>query len=188
MKKIIALFLVMLVASCSSTKPNFYQPIGVRELDVSYKDFKDTIRVSNVILPNLVARPQITTLGEDDYSLEINEFNRWGSNLDKLIQQAINVNLSNIFTNAMVENQSAIRKDYKYDVAIEINDLTGRLDEFAKLDASYFIRNKNGKIIKSKNFYKAKAFEGGYDKYVKTISIMLGDLSQAIANDIVNLK
>ncbi|MBR5154290.1 MAG: membrane integrity-associated transporter subunit PqiC [Alphaproteobacteria bacterium] len=188
MKKIVIMLFMIMMSGCMSSKPNFYQPIGVKESKVSYKDFKDTIRISNVMLPNIMARPQITTLGKEDYILNIDEFNRWGGSVDKLIQQAINDNLSNIFENAMVENQSGIRKNFKYDVAIEFKDLIGRLDEYAKLDASYFIRDKNGKLIKSRNFYKANAFEGGYDEYVNTLSLMIGELSDAIANDIVNLK
>ena len=73
-------------------------------------------------------------------------------------------------------------------IAIEIKNLNGRLDEYAKLDASYFIKDKNGKVIVSKDFYKASAFEGKYVEYVKTISAMLGELSDAIANDLVNIK
>ena len=188
MKKVIYLFLMLGLFGCVSKKAYFYQPIETKEPKVFYKEFKDTVRISPIVLPQIIARPQITTLGKKDVELIIDEYNRWGAGLDKLIVQVINDNLSNIFENAMIVNQSSNRKGYKYDVAIEIKNLNGRLDEYAKLDASYFIKDKNGKVIVSKDFYKAKAFEGEYVEYVKTISDMLGELSDAIANDLVNIK
>ena len=188
MKKIVGLLLVVMLCGCFSSRANFYQPVGVIDGNASVKEFKDTIRISPILLPSIVARPQIITLGKEEYNLNVDEFNRWGGSVDKLIMQAVNDNLSYIFPNAMVVNQSGIRKNFKYDVLIEIKTLMGRLDEYAKLDAVYFIRDRNGKTNKSKNFYKANAFEGGYDEYVKTISDMIGELSMTIADDIVNLK
>ena len=188
MKKIIILILMLGVFGCASKRAYFYQPVETKEPKVFYKDFRETVRISPVVLPQIVARPQITTLGEEDVELIIDEYNRWGTGLDKLIVQVINDNLSNIFENAMIVNQSPNKKGYKYDVTIEIKNLNGRLDEYAKLDASYFIKDKNGKVVVSKDFYKASAFEGKYVEYVKTISAMLGELSDAIANDLVNIK
>ena len=152
MKKIVGLLLVVMLCGCFSSRANFYQPVGVIDGNVSVKEFKDTVRISPILLPSIVARPQIITLGEEEYNLNVDEFNRWGGSVDKLIMQAVNDNLSYIFPNAMVVNQSGIRKNFKYDVLIEVKTLMGRLDEYAKLDAVYFIRDRNGKTIKSKKY------------------------------------
>ncbi|MBR5599223.1 MAG: membrane integrity-associated transporter subunit PqiC [Alphaproteobacteria bacterium] len=188
MKKIIALFLFVGIVGCSSNKANFYQPIEVKEPKVSYNNFKDTVRINPIMLPQLVARPQITTLGDDDVELNIDEFNRWGAPLDKLIAQVINDNLSNIFSEAIIVNHSSFRKNYKFDVTVEFKNINGRLGEFAKIDAVYYIKDKNQKVIKSNNFYKTNTFKGGYIEYVKNISAILGELSETIANDLVSIK
>lgn len=50
-----------------------------------------------------------------------------------------------LLPNAMIENQTTLKKNYKYAVTVEILDMSGRLDEMAALKASYFIRSKQGK-------------------------------------------
>ena len=188
MKKIGIFILSSLLCGCFSPIPNFYQPVSEKKVDVVYNNFKDTILIAPVIVPSEIARPQIVTLGNEDYEVKIDEFNRWATQVEKMIQRVMNNNLSLIFNNAQIENQSTLRKDYKYAVNIEIQELSGRLDEKAMVKASYFIRNKSGKIVKSNSFYEIVAIKGDYDAYVPAISNILGNLSKNIANDIVKIK
>ena len=67
---------------------------------------------------------------------------------------------------------------------VEITELNGRLDEMASLKASYFIKNKNGMIVKSGKFDKSITFEGKYDSYIEALSVLISDLSIEIAKKI----
>jgi uncharacterized lipoprotein YmbA len=188
MKKIGVFLITFMLFGCFSPASKFYQPIYVKKQNVSYNEFKGAVLLYPVLLPAEISKPQIVTLGKEDYEVRIDEFNRWASQIEKMIQRVINNNLGLIFNNARIENQSTLRKDYKYAINIEIQELSGRLDEKATVKASYFIRNKSGKILKSNNFYEVVAISGDYDAYVPAISDILGNLSKNIAKDIIEIK
>lgn len=184
MKNIFAIFIIALITGCSSPTPNFFQPVLVVTGNEVYSDVKGVILINNVLLPAEASRPQITTLGKEDYEVKIDEFNRWGASLEKLVMRVLNNNLGFYFPNAIIENQSTLRKNYKYAIAVEITEMSGRLDEMATLKASYFIKNKNNNIIKSAKFANSVKINGGYDEYVPAISTLLGELAEQIAQDL----
>lgn len=186
-KKTLVLVLVMLLASCGSPAPKFYQPIALKTAELDYPKFKKTILIQPIILDAETSRPQITTTGQKDFELKIDEFNRWGAAPDKLIQRVIAQNLATYFPNADIESQTPLRKNYAYAVAVEISEMSGRLDDFAALEAVYFIKNSNGKIIKSGKISERVAIEGGYDVYIPAQSRLLGAMSAQIAADISEL-
>lgn len=184
MKNIIAVCIIALIAGCSSPTPNFYQPVSVITSDMVYPQVNGVILINNVLVPAEANRPQITTLGRRDYEVKIDEFNRWGASLEKLVMHVLNNNLDFYFPNAVIENQSPLRKNYKYAVAIEITEISGRLDDIAVLKASYFIKNKNNNIIKSAKFANSIKIDGDYDEYIPAISTLLGQLAEKIAVDL----
>ncbi len=188
MKRFWLLLLIFTVSACASKNPNFYQPVALNESQQVYADFKQNILVDNILLPAVQTKPQIATLGDENYELKIDEFNRWGANPDKLIQQVINDDLSLIFPNAIIENKTTLRKNYKYAVWIEIQKMSGRLDENALLQASYFIKNKRGRILKQGQFKQDMAIDGDYDAYIPAQSKLLSLLAKAIADDLIALK
>lgn len=188
MKKTLIAMLAALTAACSSPTPNFFQPVAMKTAEQTYPDVRKTILINQVLLPAEAARPQITTLGKKDYDVKIDEFNRWSASPERLIQQATNENLSLYLPNAAIENQSPLRKNYQYAVAIEIQEFNGRLDKFATLKASYYIKNKQSRIIKSGRFSQSAEIDGAYDKYVPAQSRLLGALSQQIASDLARLS
>lgn len=188
MKRFWLLLLIFTVSACASKNPNFYQPVALNESQQVYTDFKQNILVDNILLPAVQTKPQIATLGDENYELKIDEFNRWGANPDKLIQQVINDDLSLIFPNAIIENKTTLRKNYKYAVWIEIQKMSGRLDENALLQASYFIKNKRGRILKQGQFKQDMAIDGDYDAYIPAQSKLLSLLAKAIADDLIALK
>ena len=187
MKKIVLLFLIFVLTGCASPKPKFYQPIVVKTSETSYPQFKSAVLLQQLLLPAEVARPQITTIGEDNYELKIDEFNRWGATPEKLFQRVICQDLESYLPNGTIEIQSPLRKNYKYAVAIEISEMGGKLGEDAVLMASYFIKNKSGYIIKSGKLTDKVAISSGYDDYVMAQSKLLGMLSAKIAADLSRL-
>lgn len=187
MKKIWLLLFMLLISACSSPTPRFYQPVTVKA-EMTYPKVKGLILLRQLILPAEATRPQITTIGANDYELKIDEFNRWGATPNKLFQRIINQNLGYYLPNATIENQTSIKKNYKYSIAIEIIDLIGKLGHKATLSASYFIKNSDGKIVKSGKINEQIALDKyGYDAYVLAQSRLIGVLSAQIAADLNTL-
>ena len=187
MKKLLLLILIFVVSSCASPQPRFYQPVAMKSTDVSYADFRGTLLISPVLLPAEAARPKITTIGKNDIELKIDEFNRWGAAPEKLIQSVIRQNLGYYLPGATVEVQTPIKKNYKYAVTVEISEMGGKLGKEALFAASYYIKNSNGKVIKSGKIRESVAIETGYDAYVLAQSRLIGALSAQIAADISRL-
>ncbi len=188
MKKTLVAVLALLAAACSSPTPHFFQPVAIHTSDAAYPSVNATILINQVLMPAEASRPQITTLGKKDFEVKIDEFNRWGATPERLVQRVLNENLSRSLPNATIENQTPLHKNYKYAVAAEIQEMSGRLDETAILKASYFIKNRQGAIIKSGRFAKNIKIDGGYDAYVPAQSRLLGELADAIAADLAKLK
>lgn len=187
MKKLIAISCFLLMCGCASQQPNFYQPVAIKTAEVSYPNFKGIVLLPSVIMPAEVSRPQITTIGKTNYELKIDEFNRWGASPDKLIQTTLNQDLSFYLPSATIENQTSLRKNYKYAVAVEVTELGGKLDERANFSASYYIKNEDGKIIKTGEIKKSMNIRGGYSEYVEAQSQMIGNLAAKIATDLSKL-
>ena len=181
MKRYILLVFVAMISGCFSPTPHFYQTVSMANNNIVNVKFNKTVLVNHVIVPSDVSRLQITTLGKNDYEVKIDEFNRWSTQVDKMLQKVINENLSSLLPNAIIENQTTFRKNFDYAVLVEITEFSGRLDDVATLKASYFIKNKNGITIKSGKFDKSINFEGKYANYIETLSILISSLSTDIA-------
>ena len=183
--RIFLLFVLLgLISACASPEPNFYQPVALENPNTVFSNVKSTILVNNVLLPAEVSRPQITTLGDENYELNIDEFNRWGATPERLFQNVINENLAYLLPNAVIENQTSLRKNYKYAVAVEVTKMSGRLEEKAFLEASYFIKNKDGAVIKTGKFYNDMNIKGKYEQYIPAQSKLLAEMCEKIAKDL----
>ncbi len=181
MKRYILLVFVAMLSGCFSPTPHFYQTVSINNNNSINTKFNKTILINQIIVPSEVSRLQITTLGKNDYEVKIDEFNRWSTQVDKMLQKVINENLSSLLPNAIIENQTTFRKNFDYAVLVEITEFTGRLDDVATLKSSYFIKNKKGITIKSGKFDKSINFEGKYDSYIEALSVLINDLSVEIA-------
>ena len=73
MKRFWLLLLIFTVSACASKNPNFYQPVALNESQQVYADFKQNILVDNILLPAVQTKPQIATLGDENYELKIDE-------------------------------------------------------------------------------------------------------------------
>lgn len=187
MKKFLMLLMILTISCCGTPNPHFYQPVAIQQAEITYPKFKGTVLVKNILLSSDVARPQITTIGDDDFRLKIDEFNRWGSSPNKLIQNVLRQDLNVYLPNADVEMQTPLMKNYQYAVMVEINAFIGKLKKDAKLEATYAILNQNGKTLKSGKLNESVAIKGGYDDYVMAQSRLLSVLAAEIAGDLNRL-
>lgn len=188
MKKFLIAIMALTATACSSPAPNFFQPVAVKTTDLSYTNIHGMILLEQIVLPAEQSRPQITTLGSEDFEVRVDEFNRWGASPERLVQRVLNENLSGLLPDAIIENKTTLRKNYKYAVVVEVLNMSGRLDDYAALKASYFIKNKQSKIIRQGRFERRAAIDSGYDAYIPAQSRLLGELAQAIAADLAKLK
>ena len=187
MKKIFSFILLAILCGCASPMPHFYQPVPVYSGSTSLYKLSGTVLLQSLQLPAEVNRPQITTIGKNDYELKIDEFNRWGATPDKMFLRTIAQDLAYYLPQASIEMQTPIRKNYKYAVAIEITEMSGKLGEEASFSASYFIKNRNGKTIKTGQIKENTKIESGYDSYVLAQSRMMSMLAERIAADLSRL-
>ena len=187
MKKILMLVMILTLSCCGSPTPKFYQPVAMQQTEITYPKFKGAVLIKNILLTAEAARPQITTIGDDDFRLKIDEFNRWGAAPNKLIQNVLRQDLSAYLPNADVEIQTPLVKNYQYAVLVEINTFNGKLGKEAILEANYAILNPNGKTLESGKLKESIAIKGGYDDYVMAQSRLLGALSAEIAADLNRL-
>ena len=111
MKKILIAIMALATAACSSPAPNFFQPVAVKTTDATYPGVKGMVLVGQVLLPAEQARPQITTLGEENYQVRIDEFNRWGASPERLVQRVLNEDLGMVLPNSMIENQKTRKQN-----------------------------------------------------------------------------
>lgn len=187
MKKIITIIMGLIVSACCSTSPNFYQTVAIDNHATQIENVKDTILLKPITLPSMVTRPQIVTLGKEDFEVNIDEFNRWASSLDKMVYSTISENLGSVLPNATINRPSLFKKNYKYSVSIDILELSGRLKEKATLKASYVIRDRNNKVVLENKFNNTIKIKRKYDEYIPALNTLIGELSYNIAKDIDNL-
>ena len=187
MKNIFSFILIAILSGCASPAPHFYQPVEIKTDAIATAKLSGTILLQSLLLPAEVSRPQITTIGENEYELKIDEFNRWGAAPDKLFQRVIAQDLAYYLPNASIEVQTPIRKNYKYAIAIEVTEMSGKLGDTAQFSASYFIKNRNGFTLKTGQFQEKFKIDTGYDNYVLAQSQMLSKLAAQIAADLSHL-
>lgn len=187
MKKIFSFILLLLLCGCSSPTPHFYQPVALSNNTVDASKLRGTILLQSILLPSEINRPQITTIGENDYELKIDEFHRWGATPDKLFQRVIAQDLAYYLPDASIEVQTQIRKNYKYAVAIEVTEMSGKLGKTAYFSAAYFIKNSSGYTVKRGKIKEKLEIQSGYDEYVMAQSSMFDKLAKKIADDLSHL-
>ena len=88
----------------------------------------------------------------------------------------------------MIENQTDAKEKLQICRYRRNTGYERQVDEMAALKASYFIRSKQGKILKQGRFDRRTEIDGSYDAYIPAQSRLIGDLAQVIAADLAKLK
>ena len=187
MKRFLIIAIGLILSACCSSRPNFYQTVATNSYDKVFHNVTDVVYVNQITLPNIISRPQIVTLGKEDYEVNIDEFNRWASGLDKMFQNTVNENLSYLLPNARIEKPSFSNKDNKYIVMIDVLEMNGRLKDRATLKALYSIKNKNNKVVKNAIFNETIKINERYNEYIPALNSLIGSLSLNIAKGIAEL-
>ncbi len=185
MKKFCFVLMVLMLQGCFSSTPNssFYLlESEQRPLPVSNKNI--SVSVADIFLPDYLQKPQIVLQKSDSPELKISEFNRWGSDLEGMIQNIIIEDLQNLMPNAVVKPLTFGTKT-QYVVKINIEKMSGYFNQKAVLKGVYQILSTSGKVIKQKDFKFERMVGKTYADYAKVQSILLSDLANKLAGDVI---
>ena len=151
---------------------------------ISNKKLK--IGIYDISLPEHIDKPQIVLQKENSPDLKVAEFNRWGADLSIMIKNTIINNLSAALPNASIVPLS-YGANSEYIVKINIEKLTGWLNNKAILKANWQILNTTSKTIIAETSTFENSAGKNYSSYVIAQSNLLSELSLNIANKLKNL-
>ena len=155
-------------------------------LDQSISNKKLKIGIYDISLPEHIDKPQIVLQKENSPDLKVAEFNRWGADLSIMIKNTIINNLSAALPNAIIVPLS-YGANSEYIVKINIEKLTGWLNNKAILKANWQILNTTSKTIIAETSTFENSAGKNYSSYVIAQSNLLSELSLNIANKLKSL-
>lgn len=188
MKKLCLLVMLSLLCGCFFSTPNsrFY----LLEAEQNLKEITDkkfNIAVQDIYVPDFLSRPQIVLQKPESAQLSVSEFDRWGSDLNAMLQTAMINNLQNQMPSAVVK-PLLYGSSPRYVVKINIERFGGWLGEEAYMGGNWQILSSGGRVIVEQDFSKQQKIGRSYDAFVQALSRMWGAVSQEIAYKISTLK
>ena len=184
MKKIIfIIFLLLSSCFCGYSKPTrFYNLIIYKNNTIGNK--RILINIEPINIPSYLDRPQIITMKNQPTELNISETNRWAEPLNIAIQRALIQDLQSSLPNAIINLEQKDKADYS--IFIKVNNFISKFNESTILDISYIIKDKNGKVLITKNSNFKNKLSDNYWDLVANYSRLINDLSIEIAKKIIN--
>ena len=179
MKKLFLIFLIHLLFGCFSTPNSNFFILEKSDLqEISAKTF--IIAVYNINIPDFIDKPQIVLQKPNSPEIKISEFNRWATDLSTMFKNTLINNLSQTLPNAKIIPLT-YGSVYKYTIKIDVEKMSGWLNDSAYLNINWQILNSNGKSIYSQNLQYTAPTGKTYESYVKAQSKLLKNLSEDIA-------
>jgi uncharacterized lipoprotein YmbA len=186
---------VVLLAGCigSPSKPSEFYVLSTHPgTPVNNMLAKDVVSLGlgPLTLPEIYDRPQIVTRGEGNRII-LDEFNRWGGDLDKDLGRALAGNLmSRLNTGRIVPYPWSRRYDPDFQVTVRLFRFDGVLGENASLEGIWRVLDANqGCELAADRFSFAEATDGpGYPALVNAMSRAVAALSQAMAEQIAVIE
>lgn len=185
MKKIISLFLFCLVSACvnfGTSQPSKFYSLQVIKNIASISNKKISVGVEEVQIPEYLDKPQIVTVKEGSVEMNLSEINRWSEDLSTMMQRTVAEDINLYLPQAMVKSRTLGRESFDYTVFIEVSKFEGDLGKEARLDAWWYILDRNGDmIVREKTSVSIPVPESDYDSLVRAESTLVGQLSEQIA-------
>ena len=183
MKKIVfIIFLLLTACFCGySIHTKFYNLISYKNKVIGNKII--SINIEPINIPPYLDRPQIITTGNQPTELNISETNRWAEPLDIAIQRVLIRDLQLSLPNAIINLEQKDKTNYF--ISIKINQFYAKFNDKLILDISYFITDKNGKIILKNNNNFENSLSDNYNNLAEKVSEVINDLSLEIAENII---
>lgn len=183
MKKIVCVLSVFFMMGCFggySPESTFYTLQTIENVK-PLSQTSVSIGVDLPELPEYVDRPQIVSFSSVNSELNIDETNRWGEDLDIMLQRVIASDLRAYLPEAGIKPRTSLLEKYRYilNVSIVKFDL---IEDTAYFEALWTIKNGNTFNI----VYKGKtslnmSVDDDYNEYVNVMSEMISQMSKQIA-------
>lgn len=180
MKKYVAAICVLLLTGCffSTKSSTFYllesqnalEPMSAKQVNIAIQD---------ISIPDYLQKPQIVLQAHDSPELKVSEFNRWGANLQGMLQNTLIEDMQSLMPNAFIK-PLMFGQTAQYTIQINIEKLSGYLKQQAVLKGTYKIISPNGKILKEENFDLSTPAGKTYGSYVTAQSNLIAALAQEI--------
>ena len=133
-------------------------------------------------MPEYADRPQIVSFSVNDEKLNIDETNRWGEDLDIMLQRVIAADLRAYLPRAAIKPRTSLLEKYRYILNVSVVKFDLIDDNQAYFEALWTVKSGNtfNIICKGKTLLNMPV-DGGYNDYVKVMSDMIGQMSKQIA-------
>ena len=186
-KKIVCIIGLFLLAGCLggySPESTFYTLKTIDEAKpVSQTNI--SIGVDLPELPEYADRPQIVSYSKSG-SLNIDETNRWGEDLDIMLQRVIANDLRGYLPKAGIKPRTSLLEKYRYILNVSVVKFDLIENNRAYFEALWTVKSGNtfNVVYKGKTSLEMKT-KGGYNQYVDAMSKMVGQMSEQIAQKLV---
>ena len=188
MKKIVYLFSVFLLFGCFggySPESKFYR-LQVLENITPLSNEKVSIGVDLPELPEYADRPQIVSFVKDGSEINIDETNRWGDDLDIMLQNVVASDLRAYLPKADVKAKTSLLEKFRYVIAITVTKFEMLDDNEAYFEVLWSVKSGSSlNVIYKDKISLSQKIEGGYEEYVKAINDMIAQMSKQIAERII---
>lgn len=186
MKKIVFIVFLLLTACFGGySKPTkFYNLISYKNKVISNKII--SINIEPVSIPPYLDRPQIITIGSQATELNISETNRWAEPLNIAMQRALIQDLQSSLPSVIINLEQKDKTNYF--ISIKINQFYAKFNDKLILDISYFITDKNGKIIFKNNYNFENSLSNNYNNLAEKVSEVVNNLSLEIVKKLLLYK
>ena len=119
--------------------------------------------------------------------LVLDEFNRWGGDVQDDFQMTLGENISILLpTDHVILDQNITFEHVNFQVIVNVRELAGELGGIVTLNADWTVvrQGKEKKVTAKKTLLQEKTDGVEYEHYVAAQSRLLAKLSQEIVNEI----
>lgn len=189
-KNIVYVICIFLLSGCFggySPESRFYTLQSVENVK-KVSDKNISVGVDLPELPEYADRPQFVSFSANGSKINIDELNRWGEDLDIMLQRVIAADLRLYLPNANVKAKTSLLEKFRYIVDVTITKFEMIEDSEAYLEALWSI--KNGSLLnimrKGKTSLNMK-IEDETEGYSLAMSEMIALMSEQIAKSLAGL-
>lgn len=183
MKKIFVIITILFLQSCVGGKKLNYYTLKVDDNFQKIDNRVLDINISKIDILHYLDIPQIITIKNSKYELNLSENNRWVETFGKIIENSlINILYKSFpYSNIKIEE---FNRNYDINIQLKINNFVAKFNDKAVLDAEWFIYDKNNKLIKHNKFYNSVIIDDTYVDLAKKYSKLLNEMLFLIITDL----
>lgn len=183
--------LVLLVSGCGSSPDSRFYTLSALPREASSTAAAQgnatvSVKVGPVTIPDTLDQSQIVTRSGPN-ELHLNEFNRWGGDLQTDFQRILGENISILLpTDHVVLYQEIILSPVDFQVIVNVREFDGRLGGMVTLNADWsVVKVGNEKsVVERKSVLHDHTDSSDFQGYVAAQSRLLAMLSRQISDEI----